>query len=219
MTTAVAPSPLTLYDLALTSTGADMRLQAIDPAAAQPAVTLPVDQWRGALRPGDTSVLDRCSGRTLDAGCGAGRLAEALMRSRVPVLGVDISAAGIGLATRRGVPARRACLLTGDVERNAWRHVILCDGNIGIGGDPERLLRRCRDLLTDDGDLLVEIDPPGHRSWSGRMTLSWDDDISEPFPWATLGMDDVHDVASRAGLRIVEVWTEADRWFIRMVKT
>jgi hypothetical protein len=39
--------------------------------------------------------------------------------------------------------------------------VLLLDGNIGIGGDPHRLLRRVRELLTPTGRLLVELDVDG----------------------------------------------------------
>jgi hypothetical protein len=42
-----------------------------------------------------------------------------------------------------------------------WHHVLLADGNVGIGGLPPQLLRRCAQLLRPGGSLLCEIDPPG----------------------------------------------------------
>ena len=40
-----------------------------------------------------------------------------------------------------------------------WDHVLLADGNIGIGGDPLRLLHRAAHLLRPGGTVLVETDP------------------------------------------------------------
>ena len=38
-----------------------------------------------------------------------------------------------------------------------WGTVLLLDGNIGIGGDPVRLLRRCADLVRPRGQVLAEV--------------------------------------------------------------
>src|SRR5207247_1106290 len=70
-----------------------------------------------------------------------------------------------------------------------WRRVLLADGNIGIGGDPVRLLRRCARLLGRDGAVLVELDRPGTPTWRGDVTLADGDRVSAPFPWAFVGVD------------------------------
>ena len=51
--------------------------------------TVPVDTWRGPLLPADESVLARCTGPTLDVGCGPGRMAAALRARGVHALGID----------------------------------------------------------------------------------------------------------------------------------
>jgi hypothetical protein len=101
-------------------------------------------------------------------------------------------------------------------ERGAWRHVLLADGNIGIGGDPHRLLTRCTRLLAPGGDILVELDPPGAGSWRGAVTLHHDGRHSSPFPWAAVAADDLHTIAEQAALTLLESWTEARRWFARL---
>ena len=45
------------------------------------------------------------------------------------------------------------------------------DGNVGIGGDPARLVRRCAALLAAGGHLLVELDGPGRTSGTVRLRL------------------------------------------------
>jgi hypothetical protein len=94
--------------------------------------------------------------------------------------------------------------------------VLLADGNIGIGGDPPRLLRRCAGLLDPAGAVLVELRAPGEPSWSGDVVLRDPWRRSAPFPWATVSADRADEVADRSGLRVCREWTEAGRWFAEL---
>jgi len=42
-----------------------------------------------------------------------------------------------------------------------WAHVLLADGNVGIGGDVVALLRRCAELVRPGGTVVVEVERPG----------------------------------------------------------
>ena len=196
--------------------GHPIHLHLVDPTATRPPRRLALDEWCGAHRPGDGGLLARCSGPTLDVGCGPGRLVAALAAAGLPTLGVDISAEAVRQARRRGAPAQRTCVFTPIAGEGAWQHLMLADGNIGIGGDPQRLLRRCRELLAPQGDILVEVDPPGTGSWRGQVALRHQDRTSHPFPWAAVDADDLDTLARDTSLRILERWTEARRWFARM---
>jgi SAM-dependent methyltransferase len=191
----------------------EMRL--IDPAGHRPAVALSARQWC-ALRPGDAALLGRCYGTTLDVGCGPGRLTAALTARSIPALGIDVSSEAVRQTRRRGAPAQLACVLTTELALRAWQHVLLVDGNIGIGGDPGRLLKRCRALVRPGGDVLVEVDPPGTGSWSGLVSLGYRDSVSTPFEWAGIAADDLAVLADRLAMNVLETWTEADRWFARL---
>jgi SAM-dependent methyltransferase len=168
---------------------------------------------------GDGSMLARCTGPTLDVGCGPGRLAAALTRRGRPALGVDISAAAVRLARRRGATALRRDVFGVLPAQGHWRRILLADGNIGIGGDPLRLLRRCRDLLSADGHLIAEVTAPGTRSWSGTARVRHQAGApSAPFRWASVAAHDLPALAADTSLRILETWTEADRWFARLTR-
>jgi SAM-dependent methyltransferase len=210
-------SALACYGAALrrAAGGGATELRLIDPAGVRAPVRLSPAEWCGPLRPGDASLLARCHGTTLDIGCGPGRLAAALAGRRIPALGIDVSPEAIRQARRRGATARVACVMCADID-TAWRHLLLADGNIGIGGDPGRLLDRCRGLLAPDGDILVELEAPGAPSWTGTVSLGFGGRISAPFAWAGLGIDALDDVVDRSALRIDEIWTEASRWFARI---
>jgi SAM-dependent methyltransferase len=178
---------------------------------------LDATEWTAGLRPGDRALLDRCRGTTLDVGCGPGRLAAALTRGGRAALGVDICPEAVRQTRRRGAPAWHGNVFASLPLEGTWSSVLLADGNIGIGGDPHRLLRRCRRLVRSGGSVLAELRPPGSVTWSGRVRLRFGEDVSQPFPWAAVAAHDVTAVAHRAGLGVRTLWTEAGRWFAHLV--
>ena len=180
----------------------------------------PVDLagWCSRILRGDAGMLDRCCGPTLDVGCGPGRLAGALLGRGQPALGIDVSAAAVSLARQRGVAALRRDVFDPVPGHGRWRHVLLADGNIGIGGVPGRLLRRCRDLLAPGGLLHVELTAPGTRTWAGIAHLHEDRGAGIPLHWASVAVDDLAVVAAGAALRVVETWMEAGRWFASLTR-
>ena len=173
-----------------------------------------VAAWCRRHLPGDRALLGRCGGPTLDVGCGPGRLTSALNRLGHPALGIDVSAAAVRLARARGAAALRRDVFDALPGHGRWRHLLLADGNIGIGGDPDRLLRRCRELIAADGRIHLELARPGTRSWSGDAEMRvGDGDSARSFRWAVLAADDLAAVAEAGALRVLDTWTEADRWF------
>ncbi|MFI5953963.1 methyltransferase domain-containing protein [Cryptosporangium sp. NPDC051539] len=173
---------------------------------------LGLDDWYATECPGDRGLLDRCGGPTLDAGCGPGRLAAALAARGRPVLAVDIVPAAVASARRRGAVALRRSLYARLPGEGRWPVVLLADGNVGIGGDPGRVLRRTAEVIGAGGRVLVEWAAPG-RSRRGRIRLESGDRHSEWFPWAEVGADAAARVAALAGLHTADTWEESGRWF------
>ncbi|MDN5760719.1 MAG: class I SAM-dependent methyltransferase [Microlunatus sp.] len=180
---------------------------------------LPVPQWIADAGPADQPLLARCRGATLDVGCGPGRMTSALSRRGLTALGVDVSPLAVAMTRSRGASAlhRDVFSLSGGPQR--WDHVLLVDGNVGIGGDPIRLLWLCRELLAPGGTVLVDLGPPGQglhittaRLVGSRGTGAW-------FDWALLGVDALAPVAAAAGLRVLDWWqVEGEpRWQAEMI--
>jgi SAM-dependent methyltransferase len=167
-------------------------------------IELPAQRWAGAPGSGDELMLARCSGPTLDIGCGPGRLTSELTARGVSSLGIDVSRTAVRLTRLRGGCALRRDVFQRVPGEGRWQHALLADGNIGIGGDPVALLRRVRDLLAASGSALIELEP-GRQVRRDHVRVgdsSW-------FPWAWLGVDALDDVARAASLRVV--WTGSHR--------
>ena len=107
-----------------------------------------------------------CEGPTIDLGCGPGRLVAHLVRRGIPALGVDLSATAVQLARRSGAPALRRDVFEPLPGTGRWQTVLLADGNVGLSGDPRRVLRRAAELLMRGGRCVAEFDtarPESHR--------------------------------------------------------
>ncbi|SDD30671.1 class I SAM-dependent methyltransferase [Actinokineospora iranica] len=180
-------------------------------------ISLPVDRWGAAPDRGDEVLLDACSGPTLDVGCGPGRLTAALTRRGVAALGVDISPVAVALTRSRGAVALRRDVYDPLPGEGLWRHVLLADGNVGIGGDPVALLRRMRELLSRNGSALVESDRPGRGVHAGRARVSRDSGSGPWFDWAWLGADSVPWAAAEAGFAVRWTREHLGRWFTELV--
>lgn len=175
---------------------------------------LPAETYLAEHVPGDSSLLTRCTGGTLDVGCGPGRLAAALTRRGVRSLGIDISLRAVALARAAGADALHGSIFDPLPQVGPWSTALLADGNLGIGGEPVTLLARLRTLLTSHGQVLVELDPPGSGAHQLTVRLEHADGAASVwFPWARVGVEAIDEVAMQAGLSVVERWSEAGRWF------
>jgi SAM-dependent methyltransferase len=153
----------------------------------------------------DEAVTQMCIGPTIELGCGPGRLVARLIRQGVPALGIDRSATAIRLAGRGGAPA-----LLGDVFEplpgmGRWQTVLLVDGNVGLGGDPRRILSRAAELLSRGGRCVAEFDAEAIGIRSRWVRLESAHDVGPWFRWASVGVDSAAALAAEVGLMLTTV--------------
>lgn len=177
---------------------------------------LAVGRFMANADPYDHELLEGIAGPVLDVGCGPGRHLHAMSAQGVYALGVDLSPVAVEYACRRGARA-----VVGDVfgevpGAGEWATTLLLDGNIGIGGQPRRLLSRLRALLRGDGTVLAELEAPGTDTRTTLARIESDADVSVWFPWARVSVSEIGAIAELAGLSVEAKWQCGERWFARL---
>lgn len=181
-------------------------------------VLLDVSRWTDPAGGEDDWLLDRCGGPTVDLGCGPGRLVAALAQRGVPALGVDQSGVAATHCRRRGVSMIRQDLFAPLPTEGDWGHVILADGNIGIGGAPGRLLERAARLVPPGGTVLVEADPRPELLWSGTVQVCTGPSVGAPLPWSVVGIEELTRMAAAVGLCVTARYT-GRRSFVELTRS
>lgn len=170
--------------------------------------TLPVHRWLGGRHADeefDRTIVGLCDGPTIDLGCGPGRLVAGLFKRGIPVLGVDKSATAIGLARSSGAPVLHGDMFDALPGAGWWRTALLADGNIGLGGDPRRVLHRVVELLRPGGTCIVEFDATVTGVRTGLVRLESSDTVGPWFPWASVGVDCAAELADEAGMAVTGI--------------
>lgn len=178
-----------------------------------------VGQWSSAPDWVDRELfIDPCDAATIDVGCGPGRLVAEIAARQVPAMGIDVSAEAVRQTRIRGALAMRRDVFASVPGEGRWSYALLADGNLGIGGDPVRLLARLRDVLTDDGQVIAEIAEEGAGYVRERRRLRVDGRLSAHFEWAVVGLDAIGQVAVEAGMRVVSTKSVGGRHTATMVR-
>lgn len=175
---------------------------------------LEVARWLGAADAADNTVLSRAVAPLLDVGCGPGRIVAASTERGLLTLGIDIADTAVAMTRARGMNALRRDVFGHVPGEGRWASVVLLDGNIGIGGDPEALLRRARELVQPSGRILVETyaDPDADEP----LTVRFAHDglpVGPFFRWAHVGIGALREHAAPVGLHVTDTWAAAGRTF------
>lgn len=177
-------------------------------------IRLDLARWLAEVDSADEMVLRRCHGPVLDVGCGPGRFVGALTARGVAALGVDIAETAVALSRCTGRPTLLRNVFAALPGEGRWPTVLLMDGNIGIGGDPSRLLWRVAQLVAAPGRILVETDTDPDRD--DRLRVHFTDatgPVGPVFDWARLGIRALGRVAAETGCRVEGTWTADGRAF------
>jgi SAM-dependent methyltransferase len=179
-------------------------------------VTLPIGRWHGPVPIEERPVLAWARSPVLDIGCGPGRHVAALVGAGQVALGIDVSAAAVSAAARRGAPAVRVSVFDDVPSAGSWATALLLDGNIGIGGDPAALLARVHQLLAPGGAALVELDPPDLPAGRFHAYVEHAGRVGPRFPWARVGPAQINELAASSRFSVAELRSETGRWFARL---
>jgi SAM-dependent methyltransferase len=173
-----------------------------------------VDRWWREADDVDHRAVARCDGPTIDIGCGPGRLSLALTARAVATLGIDVCRDAVETTRSRGASAIRRDVFATVPGEGRWHWALLVDGNVGIGGDPERLLRRMAQVVRPDGHVLVEVSPQEVDLQGRGRIQDAAGTLGSPFPWAVLGARALTRAARRCGWAVGEQWRDGGRHFV-----
>jgi SAM-dependent methyltransferase len=182
------------------------------------AIELPVERWHGPPDEVELALLDTLSDPVLDVGCGPGRMVAALGAAGRPALGVDPSPAAVAEAVRRRAPVLARSVFGPLPGEGRWGTVLLLDGSIGIGGDPEALLNRARRLVRPGGQVVAEVEPPGVPTRPMTARLASARGVSPWFAWSRVGADGFEALAAATGLKAIGLDVGGERWFGRAAR-
>ena len=182
-------------------------------------IPLDVANWSAPADSVELRRLAGAAGPVLDIGCGPGRLVVALAERGIPAMGVDASPVAVGQAVERHAAALVRSVFDPLPGTGRWRTALLFDGNIGIGGDPLRLLSRVGHLLGSAGHLLVETCPPGQSLHRFPARVERGGAVSDWFPWAQVGVEALAALATAAGFSHHSTIEDSGRWFVELERT
>lgn len=176
-----------------------------------------VSRWNANADAADFSLLRSVTGPVIDIGCGPGRMVRAAAEVGHAALGIDVSPTAIEIATEAGLNVLLRSVFEPLPDEGRWQTALLVDGNIGIGGDVRAMLTRCRELLADDGEIVVEThsDRAWDRTYTARLVDSHGRE-SASFPWAEVGIDVLLRRAATVGLAPRRAWELDGRSFCRL---
>lgn len=186
----------------------------------------------GELAELDSIALERCRGRVLDVGAGAGRHALALQSRGLEVVAIDVSPTCTKLCQMRGV--RDACTLdvmsldSDNNELGRFDTILFGMQTIGVAGGVaplRRLLERLQTCMANGGEMLIDSsslreawggDTADESVHAGEIVLStryrgW---FGEPFPWLYVGREHLEEIANEAGLATDILATVGDGEFL-----
>ena len=157
-------------------------------------------RWFDPATPAERAMLTRLPGPVLDVGCGPGRLVIALLELGIPALGVDTAPGAVALARGQGASVLARSIFDRLPAEGRWGSAVLADGNVGIGGDPVRLLGRLRRVVRPGGTILVEAGAGFSGVRRAQARVERGDEVGAWFPWAVVGIDALPDLARTTGL-------------------
>ena len=194
-------------------------------ASGPSAYFAPYEEWPEPQQ----KVIQLAHGRTLDVGCGAGRVCLYLQEQGREVVGIDNSPLAVKTAKLRGVQDARVLSVTqaSRAKLGVFGTIVMLGNNFGLFGNEKRakwLLRRFYGMTTADGRILVEsrdiyaTDNPDHLAahernrQHGRMAgqlrirIRYQTIIGPWFDYLMVSPDEMKEIVAGTGWRVEQMF-------------
>ena len=182
------------------------------------------------MAPHEQLALERCHGRILDVGAGAGSHALLLQQHGRQVWAIDISPQHVEVMHQRGIK-RADCRDVWELEGQRYDTLLLMGHGIGLVDDLKELdlfLLHCRDLVSGNGQMLINgfnyymTDRIEHIRYheqnaqqglfpgSARLRLIYDGNTGPWFNWLLIDMKTLRQAALATGWNYELLMEEED---------
>jgi SAM-dependent methyltransferase len=193
-----------------------------------------LDAWS----PAEAAAGELMTGRVLDVGTGAGRVAIEAARRGLDVLAIDTSPGAIEVSRHRGVPRAKVATID-ELGDETWDTITLFGSNLGLMGSRDEaprflsvlrglaargavMLGSSRDpLLTDDEAHLryhrrnIER---GHMPGQVRIRVAYRDLVTHWFDYLYLSPDELRALIEGSGWALDDVFGEKDRLWVAVLR-
>ena len=177
-------------------------------------------------------VMDRCHGRILDVGAGAGAHALLLQERGLEVTAIDLSAGAVRAMKQLGVRDAR-CINFFEFGGAGYDVILFLMNGIGLAGTLdglEKVFRHAARLLKPGGQIFLESTDliymyeqedgsfliPATDRYYGEVAyqLSYKKRKARPFAWLFVDPDNLEDYAVRSGFSFELLWHGEARNYI-----
>jgi len=167
----------------------------------------------------EQTALQLAKGKILDVGCGAGSHSLYLQENGLEVIAIDISSNAIKACELRGIKMARVQNVL-DIENEKFDTILLLMNGTGIFGSLNNTavyLQKLKSLLAPNGQILIDSsdiiymfdEAEDGSKWIpadgyyGELTfsISYKNQIEDPFPWLYLDYNTLQNAAHANGLQ------------------
>lgn len=177
----------------------------------------------------EKQAIDRCEGRVLDVGAGAGVHASVLNDNGHEVLAIDISKGAVDYMQKKGIKAEKIAFL--DVKDQKFDTILMLMNGIGVAGklsELENFLKHAKSLLNPGGRILCDssdikylyededgsmwIDLNSEYYGNFRFQMKYKKEKGPWFDWLYVDFDNLFKAAKNVGLKASKVYEQEDNY-------
>lgn len=181
----------------------------------------------------EKQAIDRCEGKVLDVGAGAGVHTKVLMNNGHEVLAIDVSKGSISYMQSKGINAEKIAFL--DLKDQKFDTVLLLMNGIGVAGklsELEGFLEHAKSLLNPGGRILCDssdikylyededgsmwIDLNSEYYGNFRFQMHYKKEKGSWFDWLYVDFDNLFKTAKKVGLKASKVYEQEDHYLAEL---
>lgn len=181
----------------------------------------------------EKQALDRCEGKVLDVGAGAGVHAKVLSDNGHDVFAIDISKGAVTYMQTKGIKSDKVAFM--NLKDQKYDTILLLMNGIGVAGklsELENFLKHAKSLLNPGGRILCDssdikylyededgsmwIDLNSEYYGNFRFQMKYKKEKGPWFDWLYVDFDNLFQSAKKAGLKASKVYEQEDHFLAEL---